>query len=372
MSDIGNTKIFFDQCLKAIVHKNHIDNIDLDLSYLQYLLSTHRLYLVFIDLLQTQTNNTSLIDLLSKNALSIIRRYLMLSAALVQLISSLKAAKIEAIVLKGIPLNQQLYAQKCLRESNDIDILISSDKILTAHQHLLQLGYIAKSFISPVKLVSKYTFLLHYIHEILYWHPVKKIHIDLHWQTNIMNRANINWIDYTQITNIKICSQNIHILNLDQNFFYLCTHAAQHHWDRLQWLIDIVMLYQKYPICLANVYALAKKTKTTRSLLEACILLRKQFDINIDCIPHSKIDAIIVRTRVRWIQANWFAVKKQRKLLLSISNVFMFPSIAQKLHHIMCFVSVHDKKSCHARAGGQPSIKIIRYSNQATGDCFAR
>jgi hypothetical protein len=34
--------------------------------------------------------------------------------------------------------------------------------------------------------------------------------------------------------------------------------------------------------------------------------------------------------------------------------------------------SVHDKKICHARAGGQPSIKIIRYPNQSTEDWFAR
>jgi len=35
-------------------------------------------------------------------------------------------------------------------------------------------------------------------------------------------------------------------------------------------------------------------------------------------------------------------------------------------------ISVHDKKICHARAGGQPSIKIIRYPNQSTEDWFAR
>ena len=36
------------------------------------------------------------------------------------------------------------------------------------------------------------------------------------------------------------------------------------------------------------------------------------------------------------------------------------------------YLSVHDKKICHAREGGQPSIKIIRYPNQAIGGCFAR
>lgn len=331
---------FFYQCLRAFVHQKPIPSSPqhLDNDALYRLIVKHQVKLLFLSLITQQVAHQTLHKTLRPQATRLTHRYLKASQHLIEVIQLFHTAHIDYIVLKGIPLNIQLYGTACLRDIRDIDILISREKLTITHQQLTELGYQLKGKITPIHLHHEYAFLLKYTNEINYWHPIKKICIDLKWQTSAHNYYGMQWVNTHNTRVITIKSLPFLVLSHEHNFFYLCIHAAQHGWEHLKWLIDLAVFYRTIPFCWNTVVSLARQTHALRPLLELQILLQELFDINTAPIVHSKWDMLVVKARLHAIKAQWpkglWRDNQTSNHLYQWLGSVLYPKPVQKYHYL--------------------------------------
>lgn len=284
-----------------------------------------------------------------------VTKHLLTNAALIQIVKDFDNSKINYRILKGIPLNQMLYGKKLMRYSNDIDLLIDLKNLNQVHNYLINAGF---QLLFPYSLLSrlskKRSYLKKLIVEVPYVHPQKKTIIDLHWFENktyeiLMCSGHLNTHN-----SINISDQNIKILYFNQNFYYLCLHGSQHLWERKQWLDDLIIFVKKFTLNWNNIICLAKKTKGIRPLLEAKILLEKEFQIKMPALPSSFMDLQIIKLRLFFIQSKWFEKLKEQ------NNCKKQKIIKKIIAHFLCLLfteTITDKFIYTAR------VLIIRYAN---------
>lgn len=145
---------------------------------------------------------------------------------------------ISAIFFKGLLLSHRLYGDIGVRQSKDIDLLISESQLLQAHQLLLQEGY---QLCVYEKLDSRYlNNILRSYKDLCYVHPVTKINIELHWRLNTPYTMSVSFSDIWQHRqHLSLMGQEFNLLGSHDEWLYLCFHGAFHGWKRLQWLCDV-------------------------------------------------------------------------------------------------------------------------------------
>ncbi|GGP14009.1 nucleotidyltransferase domain-containing protein [Oceanobacillus neutriphilus] len=145
------------------------------------------------------------------------------------------------LFLKGPVLAQALYGDISLRTSRDLDVLIPIEKLDDAEQLLLAQGYEKEYEIN--KELNEWKWRHRHVN---YYHPQKKITIEIHWRLNTgpAKEPNFNelWERRTQST---VPGHEVYMLNGEDLFLYLNIHGAQHGWSRLRWLFDIHQLMDK-------------------------------------------------------------------------------------------------------------------------------
>lgn len=267
-----------------------------------------------------------------------VRRHLIFMHELIRITSSLSQMHIDYIVLKGIPLNQLLYGKRLVRKSRDIDILIQVKDIASVHQYLVTQGYELQSSVPIDALIREATWLTRFLDEILYWHPHKNIALDLKWHHSTRNSLGMSWCNIKSYTEIDINTHKIRTLKPAQNFYYLCTHAAKHHWEYGQWLEDLAVFSQKIPFYFDTVVSLAQETKTIRTLLEASILLQQHCQIKLGDIPDFFWDNMLVNLRLSCIRSQWFTRllhhQKFKRYVSIVLDILLYPKFSQKYHYI--------------------------------------
>jgi hypothetical protein len=267
-----------------------------------------------------------------------IQRHLISTQEILQLATDFDLMHIDYMVLKGAPLNKLLYGNQLVRVSRDIDILIQIDDIHSVHDYLSARGYQLQSPFTNAHLIYASTSLVNYLEEILYWHPLKNIYLDLKWYVSTVNYFGMSWCNIKNHSVINMNAHSIKILRAEENFYYLCMHAAKHNWEYWQWLEDLASFNQSVPFCWDTVISLAKKTYAIRPLLEASKLLQKKFQIQLKEIPHSFWDNTIVNLRLYFIGSKRFDWLKNnpvsKRYFFATLGMFLYPKIAQKYHYI--------------------------------------
>lgn len=266
---------------------------DFDLSFIHHelflqWLEAHRMNLACYRLLKPfQTFLPPfLIETLKSRKQHLMTQHLSQTQLLIELTEALTAARLPFRVLKGLPLNQQLYDQQCIRWSQDIDILIDPVDLVHAHSVLTQLQW---KKIDSVHALSTETFQTlpppysQWIIDLDYQHATKKLHLELHLKSFLHTRTADLVLDPALFISFKHMS--LPVLTHEYNFVYLCHHAAKHSWARLQWLVDVAIFYRRYPLDWQKVLTLAKQRNQYRALLEARKLLLTLFDLHLPPIP---------------------------------------------------------------------------------------
>lgn len=238
------------------------------------------------------------------------------------------------IVLKGIPLNAKLYQNKALRVSNDIDLLIKEHDLLAVHHVLLAAGFNLKFELTLEQLLSNPD-LMHVIKDISYVHPAKNFRIELHWHTAEMSTMNLGPFPAQHTIKQTLTSEkSVTILDNENNFLYLCIHAAFHNWQRLQWLIDIIVFYQKIPLDWNRLIQLAQQYNAIRPLLEAKQLLLDKFTIALPPIPHKLNDIWAIKFRLRHARKLW-QIHKLKPYIEVAYLCLLSPSVIGKWQYIL-------------------------------------
>ncbi|MFD1450922.1 nucleotidyltransferase domain-containing protein [Oceanobacillus sojae] len=148
---------------------------------------------------------------------------------------------IRLLFLKGPVLAQALYGDISLRTSRDLDVLIPIEKLDEAEHLLLAQGYEKEYEIN--KELNEWKWRHRHVN---YYHPQKKITIEIHWRLNTgpAKEPNFNelWERRKQST---IPGNEVYMLSNEDLYLYLNMHGAQHGWSRLRWLFDIHQLMEK-------------------------------------------------------------------------------------------------------------------------------
>jgi hypothetical protein len=148
---------------------------------------------------------------------------------------------IRTLMLKGPVLAEALYGDISLRTSRDLDILIHVADIEKSEEILKNCGYKLKDEFP--RILGDWKWRTHHIN---YFHPQKKIEIELHWRLKL---GIGNEPDFKELWERKVrsslTSEPIYFLGEEDLFLFLTSHGARHAWSRLRWLVDIDRLVRK-------------------------------------------------------------------------------------------------------------------------------
>ncbi|MEH6944561.1 nucleotidyltransferase domain-containing protein, partial [Bacillus sp. JJ722] len=181
---------------------------------------------------------------------------------------------IRLLFMKGPAIAADLYGDISLRTSKDLDILVNKFDLKRVEELLLGVGYEKeekKTILNEWKLG----------HHILYFHPQKKIQIEIHWRfqppPSIEPKFNELWKN-KRVSNIT--SYPVYFLGEEDLFLYLISHGARHGWCRLRWLLDINQMLKK-ELDYKKIIMLLRKNRISHLGGQALILASELFNTSI-------------------------------------------------------------------------------------------
>src|SRR3990167_3457853 len=227
------------------------------------------------------------------------RQYLLQKACLLRVEKIFKTHFIEYIVMKGVALQEQLFGRDVARSMKDIDIIIDQPQFLTVHQLLLSHGFAYKmcdvSALSPKKIRA----MVKIKKDLTYVEPRSGVFVELHWRVQLNSL-----IDFSGYFGQRT-QQVVYSLSDVDNFIYLMSHAGQHSWFRLKWLLDLALFVQQVDFDWYAVTQVVIEKRLVRPFFELKLLLQQFFSIEIPSIPINSIDRFICRCRLRWGPVAW-------------------------------------------------------------------
>ena len=209
-----------------------------------------------------------------------------------------KVNNTDILFLKGIVHSALFYNDVIDRQARDIDILIHSNEVKKADSILTSLGYskIRKEFDLTPKQFNEF---IKFEKEIEYYHPGKKIYIDLHWKLNNESDFDVNINDKAIRKNIVFpVDFEVNTMGFDYNLLYLFSHGGVSAWFRLIWLFDVAMALKKYPEYDWDAFiSLSHEHGVKRSVLQGLLLVNKFWSIEIPPQINKMIekDKLIIR-----------------------------------------------------------------------------
>ena len=292
----------------------------IDEAYFFRLLNEHRVELTLQPLLKSiAIPNHSLLEKLQKRCQSLVyKEALQQQKALFSMIDIFAQHHIPCVVLKGLPLNQQLYGDQAVRRSADIDILIDQTHLLLANTCLNKIGFYSgknRHGVSNIEffqaLPARYQ---KYLKDLPYWDKAKAIHLELHFKARDAEVSKM--LTERALTTMRIKGHAVQVMRAEENFLFLCWHGSKHHWMRLQWLIDLGIFYQKIPLDWDLLWSLAKKQDGMRAVLEAKQLLQKEFGIILPAFSGKVMDKLSLWLRRGFVLRQWSDYPENQNRLL--------------------------------------------------------
>jgi hypothetical protein len=166
-------------------------------------------------------------------------RNMLLAAETIRLQRRFDAVGIAVLFSKGAVLAQLAWHSLTVKESKDIDLLVSPAKAEAACRFLEAEGYRLQS---PAKTLDTDQFraMLRYGNGLSLVHPATGTEVDLHWQLseNPMRSRGIDFFAETQSVSIANGAE-IRTMGAETLFIYLCLHGGGHTWCRIKWLADL-------------------------------------------------------------------------------------------------------------------------------------
>ena len=167
-----------------------------------------------------------------------------ISAQLLHIIHLLKLRNISIIPIKGPLLSQHAYQDISLRAFSDLDILAKEEDLIDISNILIALGYKSEHDIAALH----HPHILNQFSDISFTHQVSGLSIELHWKLLKSASAELAQVPNLFKNAIPIDFQNTSLLSLplEEEFLYLCVHAAKHRFERVEWMNDLNRLYELY------------------------------------------------------------------------------------------------------------------------------
>lgn len=163
-------------------------------------------------------------------------RTLGMAAETVRLQRAFDDAGVSAILLKGATLAALAYDAPAIKESWDIDLLVSPGDAIAGRDLLERLGY---GMITPSGFDdAKFRRHVDYCKEAVFAHPGLRTAVELHWRL-VDNACLLSSLDLAATQTVAIGGAGVRTLTDGGLYAYLCVHGCNHGWARLKWLADV-------------------------------------------------------------------------------------------------------------------------------------
>ena len=217
-----------------------------------------------------------LAQMLAQHAAAIARRNGALLAELLRLRRVLDQAGVESIPLKGVWLNQRLYADPAARVSRDIDFLVRPHAGTAALHALASAGYAMQPMLPPRQFAAK----ARYAGQLLLHRHDAAFAIEPHWalapQTLGLNLDHAGLWHRTRITsadNGMGGTQTLPILAPEDEFIMLCVHGFKEEWSRIKLIADLAQFIRVHPALDWNSVAQRVAAQNLRWIAGVAVLL---------------------------------------------------------------------------------------------------
>ena len=200
---------------------------------------------------------------------------------LIRVTRSLQEAGIPFAVIKGPQLARMVYGRETLKESVDLDVMLTDPSDLARlHEKLTELGY-GWSNMNPYKTAWSRRIFLEAKREVQYVNLKNQICIDLH----VRPGANTYLTEplfrdfFTDLVAFPLEGTDMPVLPPEKYFVYLCYHGALHQFSRLAWLMDIraFLSHMRSTLDFNKVLSIAHAWQAEKSLFLAMHLLEMYF-----------------------------------------------------------------------------------------------
>ncbi|MFA1508061.1 nucleotidyltransferase family protein [Priestia aryabhattai] len=230
---------------------------------------------------------------------------------------------VRSLFLKGPVVAYDLYGDISLRTSKDLDILIPETDLVKAETVLLKEGY-KKEKVDTVLNERKWRY-----HHIAYFHPKKKIQIEIHWRLHPrpMKEPTFDELWKRRRTSL-LTNQSISFLGEEDLFLYLIAHGARHGWFRLRWLKDIDQII-KSKLYYGKYNSAIKKYKHKHLVGQAFILLNQLFNKSI------KGNILNHKRSIKLSQNAYIYIVNDKDFRYSHRYLFSLKSNLQKMYFII-------------------------------------
>jgi hypothetical protein len=188
-------------------------------------------------------------EALSRRELQIVQKNLLLKGTLQRLTTVFGHANIPMLAIKGPALALQFYPANEIRQSRDLDILVSPESAKEAVQVLVQEGFTYGTS------GEERGFTRHYnTYHMLYPHiglrdPKTNVRIELHWR--LFTFPELEFTDFAGLwgrrTQVNNTAQPVNTLSAEDHFRFVCMHGLLHGWYQLSWIRDVAIIMNQHP-----------------------------------------------------------------------------------------------------------------------------
>jgi hypothetical protein len=220
------------------------------------------------------------VTLISRKALQIQVKQLDIERMMFEINDTFNAHHIQHVFLKGPSLNQILFADKILRYSNDLDILVLPNDVLKAHDIMQEFDFKSRISIETIKWHSRFHCLSRR-KDVIYDRDNTSFPIELHWKTHEIELLFVRpteWLHHRLFYPYK--QKSMPVLSHELHCLYLCCHAIKHAWERLRWLFDIVLFIERHQLDCNRLLALAQTYHLKNAMLETLVNIHEVFLID--------------------------------------------------------------------------------------------
>ncbi len=211
-------------------------------------------------------------------AVKIAKSNFFITAQLLQLCYKLKTYHdIELLSIKGPALAQHAYGEIRLRPFSDLDILVLPGDLLKVSEVILEMGYCCEHSLEALR----NPYILEHFSDISFVHPETGLVIELHWKLFAFSSAIFGDTPtlFKHSSSLSLQGLKLRILDHEEEFLYLCIHAAKHRFERIEWINDLNRLFDKYHHIYdwKRLYALATEEKVLKIYLLSLRLLQELY-----------------------------------------------------------------------------------------------
>jgi hypothetical protein len=265
-------------------------NDDLDWNYIVSNAQQHGISeLLYYNLSKNDYNNLvpeNVLNYLKKQYYTNVARNMLFYQDLNKVLTGLKDAKIDVIILKGGALAETVYPDIGLRPFSDIDILVQEKDLQRAKEVVSFSGYVLDECVSPEAHNEEFGCDLHYVN--------KKFVLEIHW--HIVRKTGNDRYTRIQIDELwkraipaKIANVDVLVFSPDDLLLHLCIHLPRHRYNRLIWFCDISEVIRRCDVDWPRFVKNARKYRTIAYMYYGLYFTDKLLDCG---VPANVLDEL--------------------------------------------------------------------------------